>query len=415
MTNLELLELLGNVKDDYVAYARTPVKKRFSFHRPLLVAAIVALMLLLVGCTVAYVNGWFTDFFAARSKDPLTPEQIEYIQENEQIIAQTQMKGDWTIELNSAICDGKTAYVIFSVTAPEDVNLEASNVNTPGDMDEIIPGNAPSMVRDPESRTMFANSIGIDAGLGNGSPEHNIIWNAQRGWEADNDGLPNTLNYVFRIGIDKFDPNKDILLENPFASDIEFQFVFQDFIHTWEDAEKRAEIDAKYAGQDYMIDGEELDGLYKYETLVEETWEFTITFDGQKTQTNAVELITGEPVATWAKVHWRIPDDNPMGYIIGDGIAAVKIKSFILNPFGATVIYEYLEEAHNNAFIEYESHNGYTYNKYTERRVYVVMKDGSQIALHTDSTGDKLKAETPIVLSEVDHILLGSGEQLFMP
>lgn len=414
MTSMELLELLNNVSDNYVADARTPVKNVRTLRRPLLIAAMIALALLLVGCTVAYVSGWFTDFFEARSEDPLSPEQVDFIQEHEQIIQETQTKGEWTIELKSAIRDGETAYVIFGVTAPEDVDLEEVNINTIGDLDDIIPGNAPSMVMDSKSRTMFANSIGIEAGLGNGSPEHNIIWNAQRGWEADNDGLANTLNYVFRIGIDKFDPSKEILLEDPFASDITFQFVFQNFIHTWEDAEKRAEIDAKYAGQDYMIDGEELEGLHQYETLVEETWEFTLTFE-EKTENKTVELITGEPVATWAKVHWRIPDDNPMGYVIGDGIAAVKIKSFILTPFGATLTYEYFEEAHNNAFIEYGSHNGYTSYGYTDRHVYAVMKDGSQIALRTDSTGDKLKADTPIVLSEVDHILLGSGEQLFMP
>ena len=414
MTSMELLELLNNVSDNYVADARTPVKNVRTLRRPLLIAAMIALALLLVGCTVAYVSGWFTDFFEARSEDPLSPEQLDFIQEHEQIIQETQTKGEWTIELKSAIRDGETAYVIFGVTAPEDVDLEEVNINTIGDLDDIIPGNAPSMVMDSKSRTMFANSIGIEAGLGNGSPEHNIIWNAQRGWEADNDGLANTLNYVFRIGIDKFDPSKEILLEDPFASDITFQFVFQNFIHTWEDAEKRAEIDAKYAGQDYMIDGEELEGLHQYETLVEETWEFTLTFE-EKTENKTVELITGEPVATWAKVHWRIPDDNPMGYVIGDGIAAVKIKSFILTPFGATLTYEYFEEAHNNAFIEYGSHNGYTSYGYTDRHVYAVMKDGSQIALRTDSTGDKLKADTPIVLSEVDHILLGSGEQLFIP
>ena len=407
MTSMELLELLGNVRDNYVADAQNPVKTRRSLRRPLLIAAIVALMLLLVGCTVAYVNGWFTDFFAARSEEPLSPEQIEYIQENEQIIAQTQVKGDWTIELKSAICDGKTAYVIFGVTAPEDVNLEEANVNTPGDMDEIIPGNAPSMVQPPKSRTMFATSIGIDAGLGNGSPEHNIIWSGQRGWEADNDGLSNTLNYVFRIGIDKFDPSKDILLEDPFASDIEFQFVFQNFIHTWEDAEKRVEIDAKYAGQDYMIDGEELDGLHKYETLVEETWEFTLTFE-EKIESKPVELITDEPVMTWAIVSWKL-DDEPLFYKTASGLAPVKITSFLLNPFGASITYEFEEPAYN-AFIAYEKRFGYT-----DRFVYAVMKDGSQIALRTDLTGDKLKAETPIVLSEVDHILLGSGEQLFMP
>lgn len=415
MTSMELLELLGNVRDNYVADAQTPVQKRLSLRRPLLIAAIVALMLLLVGCTVAYVNGWFTDFFAARSEEPLTPEQVEFIQEHEQIIQETQSKGDWTIELKSTLRAGDKAFVIFGVTAPENVDLEGTNLNILPNRDAIIPGNAPSMVRDPQSRTMFANSIGIGAGLGNGSPEHNIVWGAVNKWSADNDGLPNTLDYVFTIGIDKLDPSKDILLEDPFASDIEFQFVFQNFIHTWEDPEKQAEIDTKYAGQDYMIDGEELDGLFKYETLVEETWEFTVTFDPPAPTESSVELITGEPVTTWAKVFWRFPADNPMGYDIADGEAEVKITSFILNPFGATLTYEYFEEAHNNAFIEYESHNGYTYNKYTERRVYVVMKDGSQIALHTDQSGDKLKADTPIILDQVDHILLGSGEKLFMP
>ena len=407
MTSMELLELLNNVNDNYVAEARTPVQKVRSFRRPLLIAALVALTLLLVGCTVAYVNGWFTAFFSARSEEPLSSEQVDFIQEHEQIIQQTQIKAGWTVELKSAICDGETAYVIFGVTAPEDVDLEEANINTPGDQDDIIPGNAPSMVQPPKSRTMFASSIGIDAGLGNGSPEHNVIWNASRGWEPDNDGLPNTLNYVFRIGIDKFDPSKDILLEDPFASDIEFQFIFQNFIHTWEDAEKRAEIDAKYAGQDYMIDSEELEGLHKYETLVEETWEFTLTFE-EKIESKPVELITDEPVMTWAIVSWKL-DDEPLFYETASGMAPVKITSFLLNPFGATITYEFEEPAYN-AFIAYEKRFGYT-----DRSIYAIMKDGSRIALHTDGAGDKLKADTPIVLSEVDHILLGSGEQLFMP
>lgn len=407
MTSLELLELLNNVKDSYVADARTPAKPVRTLRRPLLIAAVIALTLLLVGCTVAYVNGWFTDFFEAKSEEPLTPEQVEFIQEHEQIIQETQTKGDWAIELKSAICDGETAYVIFGVTAPETIDLEEANINTPGDRDEILPGNAPSMVHDPKSRTMFANSIGIEAGLGNGSPEHNIIWAAGSGWEADNDGLPNTLNYAFRIRIEKFDPSKEILLEDPFASDIEFQFLFQNFIHTWEDTEKRAEIDAKYAGQDYLISGEELDGLHQFETLVEEIWEFTLSFE-EKLENTSVELITGEPAMTWAIVSWKL-DDEPLFYETASGMAPVKITSFLLNPFGATVTYEFEEPAYS-AFIAYEKRFGYT-----DRFVYAVMKDGSQIALRTDSTGDKLKADTPIVLDQVDHILLGSGEMLPMP
>lgn len=410
MTSMELFELLGSVRDQYVAEAHeaaAPVR-RFSGKRAVLIAAMITLGLLLVGCTYAYVQGWFTDFFAARSEEPLSSEQIAFIQENEQIIQETQSKGDWTIELKSALYAGDTAYVIFGVTAPKDVDLEGANIGTPSDRDSIIPGNRPSMVYDPKSRTMFATSLGIASGLGNASPEHNIIWSDGCAWEADNDGLSNTLNYVFTIGLEKLDPSKEMLLEDPFASDIEFQFVFQNFIHTWEDPEKRAEIDAKYAGQDYMIDGEELEGLYKYETLVEETWEFTVTFEGKQLEETRVELITGEPVMTWGLVTWKL-DDHPIAYETGSGIAATKIVSFVLEPFGATVTYEFKEPAFS-AFIEYQKHNGYT-----DRYVYAVMKDGSKVALHTHGTGDKLEAETPIVLSEVDHILLGDGGIIPMP
>jgi len=411
MTSMHFLELLGSARDTYVVQAHSepaaPVLRRTPWKRGLLIAALVALTLLLVGCTVAYTQGWFTAFFSQRSETPLSQEQIEFIEEKEQLIQQPQSKDGWTIELKSTLHDADTAYVIFAVTAPEDVDLEGVNIGTPGDQDSIIPGNRPSMVSDPDSRTMFATSLGIASGLGNASPEHNIIWTGGSKWAADGDGFSNTLNYVFTIGLEKLDPHKDILLEDPFASDISFHFVFQNFIHTWEDAEKRAEIDAKYAGQDYMIDGEEMEGLYKSETLVDETWEFTVTFDTSSPST-PVELITGEPVMTWGLVSWKL-DDHPIAYEIGSGIAAVKITSFILDPFGATVTYA-LEEPAFSAFIEYQMHNGYT-----DRYVYAVMKDGSRIPLHTHSTGDKLEAETPIVLSEVDHILLGDGVMLPMP
>ena len=405
MTSMELLELLNNVNDTYVANAQAPVQKVRTFRRPLLIAAVVALMLLLVGCTVAYVNGWFTDFFAARSDEPLSSEQVEFIQEHEQIIQETQVKGDWTIELKSALYAGDTAYVIFGVTAPADVDLEEANIHTPRDQDEIIPGNKFNMATAIENKT---SPEMLRTSLNSQYPELGFYYAGGGNWQADNDGRSNTLDYYFRISPEKLDPSKEIP-EDPFRSDIEFYFRFENFIHTWEDAEKRAEIDAKYAGQDYMIDGEEMEGLYQYETLVEETWEFTITFEGKQLEQTSVELITGEPAMTWGLVTWKL-DDRPLIYETGSGIAAVKIVSFVLNPFGAEVSYDMKQPAFPTPFIDYQSHNGYP-----DPFVYAVMNDGSKIALHTHGTGDQLEAETPIVLSEVDHILLGSGEQLFMP
>ena len=398
MTSLELLELLGSVKDSYVADARMPVRKVRSFRRPLLIAAMIALALLLVGCTVAYVSGWFTDFFAARSEEPLSSEQIEYIQENEQIIQETQVKDDWMVELKSAITDGETGYILFSITAPEDIDLEGYHSGKYGEA-YISPGNN-SWGRDSHRALIVASTGWSD-------PERNFMWQQGGSWKADNDGLSNTLNYVVETRIERVYPNQPMLLEEPFGPDVTFTVTFDDFTLEYIDPEIQKKIDEKYAGMtDYMVEQEDLVGLHKSELLVDNEWKFTIPFNTVSTE--PVELITGEPVMTWGIVSWKL-DDDPLFYETASGMAAVKITSFKLNPFGATITYDFKEPAYN-AFIAYEKHFGYT-----DRHVYAVMKDGSQIALRTDGTGDKLKAETPIVLTQVDHILLGSGEQLFMP
>ncbi len=54
MTSMELMELLGSVKDCYVKDAYQP-GKRISCRRMVLIAAVITLALLLVGCAVAYV------------------------------------------------------------------------------------------------------------------------------------------------------------------------------------------------------------------------------------------------------------------------------------------------------------------------------------------------------------------------
>ena len=398
MTSMELLELLGNVRDNYVADAQTPIKKRISLRRPLLVAVIAALMLLLVGCTVAYVNGWFTDFFSARSGEPLSSEQIEFIQEHEQIIQQTQTKEEWTVELKSAITDGETGYVMFSVTAPADIDLEGYHARNYGDA-YITPGN------DSWGRNAYRSLI-VDS-TGWAHEEENYCWQENGRWQDDHDNKANTLNYVIKLRCEKIYPDREILAENPFGDDAVFTVTFDDFTLEYEDPEVQRKIDEKYAGMtDYMVEQEDLVGLHKSEILADGEWKFTVPFNTVNTE--PVELITGDPVMTWALVTWKL-DDEPMFYKTGSGLEAVKITSFLLNPFGATVTYAF-EEPVIGAFIEYQSRFGYT-----DRSIYAVMKDGSQIALHTDSVGTQLAAETPIVLSEVDHILLGSGEQLFMP
>ena len=181
MTSMELLELLGNVKDSYVADAQTPVQKVRSFRRPLLVAAIVALMLLLVGCTVAYVNGWFTDFFEARSEEPLSNSQIDFIESNTQAVEQAVASQGWQVELQSTLSDGDTGYVLFHITAPVDVDLEGINANEDF-WNRIVPGN--DAATHPQRRTLVVPSCGnVDA-------EKNFIWQNGGHWRQTTMGKP---------------------------------------------------------------------------------------------------------------------------------------------------------------------------------------------------------------------------------
>ena len=404
MSSMELFELLGSVSDKYLLETMEEApEKGISRRRILLVAVAAALALLLMGCTVAvaYAQGWFPAIFAARTETPLTDSQIEFIENNEQIIAETVETSGWQVELKSTLCDSGTGYILFGITAPEEVDLEGihDKWKHSDDWQRITPGN--EAINHQRRRTLLVPSCG------NVDTERNFIWQTGGRWEADNDGKSNTLNYLVTTYCEKLDPGKDMLLEDPFGSDVTFNIRFLDFIYEYKDPEVQKAIDEKYAGMtDYMVADEDMEGLYKAEVLVEGTWEFDISFaDGGQ---QSIELITGEPVMTWGLVTWKL-DDDPTFYETGSGIAATKIVSFVLSPFGATITYEFEEPAFS-AFIQYPDYNGYE-----DRSVYAVMTNGSRIRLYTWGTGDKLTAESPIVLSEVDHILLGDGVTIPVP
>ena len=395
MTSMELLEILNSARDGYVLDARSEIPvKRVSLRRTLLIAAAITLSLLLVGCAVAYAQGWFTGFFSGRSETPLSDKQRQYIQENEQIVAESQTQNGWTVALNSTMCDGERAYVIFTVTAPEDMDLEY--FLTSGTDDQLLLG----YIADPTLRPLFLTSEGIFW------EEMNAIWAGSAGWAPDNDGKSNTLNYVYRFWCETLDPTKARLVTDPFDSGLEFYFHFENFVHQYQDKEYAAEIGKKYAGQDYMIDGEEAERMYINETLAEGVWDFTLTFH-EKSQGNGVELIS-EPVTVEADVHRKVGDE-PLFYDISIELEPVKLTSFRLTPFGAYLTVEQ-EPDMLGIFFEWQ----YYYN-HEDRYIYAVMKDGSQIALKTTSIGTTLTAEAPIVLEQVDHILMGDGTVLPMP
>ena len=367
-------------------------KKRSRLRSPLLIAAMIALTLLLVGCAVAYANGWFQQIFSARSETPLSSEQIQYIQNNEQIVGQSQTKNDWTVDLKSTICDGRTGYLVFQITAPDDVDLE-QYLNPPTLDDKRL-----SMGNDSASRKA-AYSLAV-ASIGTVDSERNYWYLDSGDWIADGDGQPNTVLFCLNIRCEKMDPNKPMLLEDPFGKDVSFRIRLMGITLEYKNQELQREIEEKYAGQTYIVDGEEAAGLFCSDILTDEEWNFDITFDSDN---QFIELIT-KPVFAQAKV-WRYADEKQWDTV--DSLEEVQISSFRVTPFGANISYVPKPDA-----IGISPRIG----ENVENAIYAVMKDGSRIQLNLTGNNDTvLQAETPIVLSQLDYILLEDGTKLFAP
>ena len=399
MKTMDLLVGFGSVKDSYVIGAEEfrqgkhkAQLKRLSTRKMWLIAAVIALTLLLVGCAVAYANGWFQQIFSARSETPLSSEQIQYIQNNEQIVGQSQTINDWTVDLKSTICDGRTGYLVFQITAPDDVDLE-QYLNPPTLDDKRL-----SMGNYSASRKA-AYSLAV-ASIGTVDRERNYWYLDSGDWMADGDGQPNTVLFCMTIRCEKMDPNKPMLLEDPFGKNVSFRIRLMGITLEYTNLELQKEIEEKYAGQAYLVDGEEAAGLFCSDILTDEEWNFDVTFDSDN---QFMELIT-KPVSVQAKV-WRYADEEQ--WETKDSLEEVQISSFRVTPFGASISYVPKPDAIGISLKLWQN---------LDDEIYAVMKDGSRIKLDlTGADATILQAQTPIVLSQLDYILLEDRTKLFAP
>ena len=395
MKAIDLLVGFNSVKDSYVISAeefRQGKRKRLPTRKMWLIAAVIALTLLLVGCAVAYANGWFQQIFSARSETPLSSEQIQYIQNNEQIVGQSQTKKDWTVDLKSTICDGRTGYLVFRITGPDGMDLE-QYLNPPTvDDKRLSPGNY-SVSRD----RMYPLS---KASIGNLNEEKNYMFADGGNWISDNDGKANSVLYCMSIRCEKLYPDKPMLLEEPFGKENTFHIRLMGITLEYTNLELQKEIEEKYAGQAYIVDGEEAVGLFCSDILTDEEWEFDVTFDSDN---QFMELII-QPVSVQAKV-WRYADEKQWDTV--DSLEEVQISSFRVTPFGASISYVQKPDAIGISL---------DLRQNMDVAIYAVMKDGSRIKLDGAGTDNTiLQAETPIVLSQLDYILLEDGTKLFAP
>ena len=392
----KILYAINDIDSEFLDEAR--VESAPKHHRSrrfaVLIAAVIALMAIAVTAFASEeVAGWFRRYFAGQSEASLTPGQIEFIEDNEQIIGETQMAKGWSVELKSAITDGKTGYVIFGITAPEEYAL--GDIADSPDKSRIIPGNTGMKA---EGKDLFTASVPLI------SKDQNYTWSLTSGFKEDGDGKANTIDYVFQLDIMKLYNDKDILLDDSFGA--EFYFCFDKFVRSYQDTEYEQDLlSTKYKEQtDYMLEPEEVERIHQVEVLTDGLWEFTVSF--ADTQIKTLELIS-EPIYAEALASVKIETDTLFTDRKNE-IRDVKVTSFKLTALGASITCDYEEDV-ASALFEYQNLYGYK-----DRYIFVVMKDGTQISLHSNQS-DNLIAESPIVLSEVDYVLLSDGTKLMAP
>lgn len=391
MKPIDLMEALDWVPECYLEEARTyKVKKSAPVGKPLLAVILAAVMLLLVGCTVAYAGGMFSRIFARRSDQALTDDQVSYIQQREQMQPQAQTQGGWTVALDASFSDGSTGYLLFSVTAPADVDLVKyhAEYQKNSDAPHVIPGN---LGLGPKgSRPVVLASSGFS------DHEKNYYWQETCHWEEDGDGRGNTMDFVVELRCQRLYDDRPQLLEAPFGGEITFQARFFGFELQWTDLEVRKKLENQLTG-DGILDGEAAQGLIQETMLTEEEWVFDVTFPQEMPQ--YLELIS-QPVPVQALVY-RSVETDAMFDDIRQTREQISLTSLRLTPMGATATY-----AQDGNVV------GICLGEESTEPLIVQMNDGRRIRLESNTDSCAWISQEPILLEEVQEVILPDGTRL---
>lgn len=398
MNPMEFLENLEHIEDNYIVAAGEfrQGRRAVSLKRTWLLAAVIALTLLLVGC-VAYSRGWFVGYYENRSDVPLSDSQITLIQEKEQMIGETETKNGWTVALRSAIRDGNKAYVILGITAPEGVNLKPKKANGIN-LEWFSPGNAGNSLQlDQNPTNLVIHPRGVFPG------------SISTEWREDGDGLDNTKNYI--IGLE---PDLSRSTVDPFSTQAQWRITVQGIVRNYDDEEyKQHLLDTKYKG-DYgvMFTNEETKRIQQQEILTEEKWVFTVTFAEQGQESDRLELLSA-PMRTEAEFIRRYGSGKDMDYVWHR--EEITLTSVLVQPFSVTISYD---DSSIYALDQVSPRFYFMDDALSEDPVlsYAVMKDGTRLWLLSNGGGENytlLEAESPIVLSELDYILLPDGDKVY--
>ena len=364
----KILYAMNDIDNEFLNEARETAPRRHSRKFVALLAAVIAVTAMTLTAFAADdLQSWFEKYFSQKAaayqaeqeavNGELSQKQLDYIHKNEQVIAETHEANGWTVELKSAIGSGQVNYIILSVTAPENIVLT-----------------------DWESLSGF--DLSNSAGIG-------FAWSAIM--MEDSDRLDNTCDVLVVTEPDKpIDAGQWIIRINSLFGEI------------YDEEYERELLRTKYAGKTDITSytHEEWSKIFRTTLLTEGSWDFTVEIPDSGLE--QIELVA-EPIESRVLVETfslpgRLYNSHP-----------ITVTSFLLRPLDASLSYELSRQ---DSKIEWPV-------TFMGNHATVVMKDGTKIALHGSAasyTGKlKLLSDSPIVLSEVDHVLLSDGTKLTVP
>lgn len=338
------------------------------FVSKLQIAAVLVSVLVVSVSASETVRSWFASYFVKDAEVPMSTEQEVYFEENEQNFDQSITVDGVTMELKSAITDGKMAYICLGVTAPETVTLSETTIA--GYSKE-----KPTLLTESWATDFLTDQNG-NVFIGYSSIES----------VEDYDGRSNTQNLVIKLLDDEQNG-----VSSAFGSDMRWNMHFKNLIAKYVNTSYHDELMSdKYKNQEnFFFTEEESKQLYPEIVLAEGDWNFEICFENPDIQEK--ELIQ-TPVSARVCMGWNDNGEN----VYED----VEITSFVLRSFSAEV-------CTNNATFAPD----FT----SEEDIFVVMKDGTKVRLLSEggAPGEQdFRAELPILLDEVDYVLLPNSTKI---
>lgn len=355
-------------------------------RRPaILIAAVIAMMAMtLTAFASESVQSWVVGFFAHQSENELSQGQVEYIEENELTILDSQTNDGWTVELRSAIQDGTTAYIIFRVIGPEDIDLTAQTDEAGNILGNFIFGNM-AMSNQGGKLTdllVWPKDVYIQS------------WGFQ--W-MENDGLPNSRTFAITL-----EPDMEKSKINPFGDEAVYRFRMETIVWEWTDLEYRQELmSGKYAGQtNVMFTQDEIARMNRKNLLSDGVWEFSLCFgQGADDAGDPIELLSA-PVETVTNV-FRVTGAGIDDFVTEE--ATVTLTSVQMNHLTVRFCYASTQGIPDMYLCEGDE----------IKLPYVVLMDGTMLRLlprgNAGNGSVTFAAEQPIVFEDVNYILLADG------